>query len=160
MSQRAYLHLKQVGGFGLIARRLTKGLDDVGLLKIVEVRCEVQSLIREIEFGIDPLRIVIRNMVRKPLKLDLVAAFEGHGTLNCVFELANVAAPHIVLQGAHRLRRDRKVASSLITEFTYEVIREIWNILSAFSKRRQVYRNNRDPIEEVFAKRAVRGHLF
>ena len=61
---------------------------------------EIEACVGQVEFGIDSLRIVICNVVRQLLRLDLVRTLESDGTLDRVFELANVAVPGIISRGS------------------------------------------------------------
>ena len=68
MPQRPYLHLKQIGGLGLITVGLAEGFDHVGLLEVIEMHRQVQAIVRKIELLVYPLRIVICDVFRKAFR--------------------------------------------------------------------------------------------
>ena len=139
--QRSHLHLQKVSGTGLVSGGLSQSFDNIRLLEVLEVGGQIQSVVGEIELGVDAFRIVIRNVLGQPLGLDLVTALESDGSLDRVFELTHISAPHVVFQKLHCLWRDGQIAPCLLAEFADKMTRKLRDIFRAIAQRRKLDRN-------------------
>ena len=73
---------------------------------------KIQAFFGQVELGLDPFRIIVRNVFGQPFGLNFFAAFQSNGTFDDVFKFANVAAPNIAFEKLHRLGRDRQRAAA------------------------------------------------
>src|SRR5215204_6380147 len=103
MAKGSNLHLQQIRGPGLVAGGLPERFDNICLLEVLEMSGEIQSRIRQVEFGAYPFRVVVRDVFGQTFRLDLVSAFERDSSLDRMLELSNVSAPHVILEQLHSL---------------------------------------------------------
>ncbi len=129
--QRSDLHLKQIGGFCLVAGGDAQGFEDIGFFEVFEMGGEVQAVVGQIEFRFYSFGVVVGDMVGQAFGLDLFAAFEGDGALDGMLQLADVSAPHIIFQHCHGLRRNGQLAAALVAEFAYKMLDKLGNVFAA-----------------------------
>src|SRR5688500_14534928 len=127
MPQGTDRHMQQLGCPGLIAARLSEGLDNIGLFEVLEMAHEVDTSLRQIELGTYPLRIVVGYIVGQSFRLYLRGALKRNRTFDGVFKLSNVAMPGIILKQLSSPRRDRKFLACLFTKLSYEVLYKVRN---------------------------------
>src|SRR5205085_5297901 len=92
--------------------------------------------------------------------LYLFGAFQSDGSLDGVFQLADITVPCITLQKLHCFWRDRYLSAGLLAEFIYKMVYQVRDVLGSITQRRQADRNDGDPVVEVLAKRSVVRHLL
>ena len=93
---------------------------------------------------------------RQVLRLDELAARQNRGALDDVAQLAHVARPVVELEHPHRLGRDRlDVASVARVELVEERLDDERQIVLAIAQRRQLDREDVEPVVEIVAQLAV-----
>ena len=93
--------------------------------------------------------------------MDQLAIGHDHGTLHAVFQFAHIARPIPPVDGGQRIAGK---AGHLRVHFRCKAFDECLGqqrcISGPFRERRDAYHDLGEPIEQVFAERSVRDHLF
>ena len=87
--------------------RYPAGAVDPSHFEVVEVADQVDAVVRQVKFGVDPLGIVVSDMVGELFWLYFAGALKGDGPLDGMFELADISVPGIVFEDVDGLWRDR-----------------------------------------------------
>src|SRR5438046_7432883 len=93
MPQRTHGHLQKIRGARLIAVGALESFEHVSLLKLIEMRGEIDSIIRQLQVRTDARLTVVGDLLRQTLRLNHLCALESDGAFDGVFELAHVAWP-------------------------------------------------------------------
>src|SRR6266436_5878081 len=132
--------MEKFRGAGLAICRSLEGFEDKYLLKVLQMRDEVQSFIRERECVAVSVshrgRVVACYEGGKSFGLDCAGWLKGYGTFNCVLQFANVAWPGITLQQLERFLVDRKIAACLSTELLNEMIHQVGDVFASIAQWR------------------------
>ena len=85
---------------------------------------------------------------------------QHHRALDCVLELAHVAGPVCRLQGFEHARLDAVDSfARALRMLGNEMIDEHGDIFAAFTKRRDVDRDDVEPVVQIFLESAIADHL-
>src|SRR5882672_5690458 len=105
--------MEKFRGTGLAVCSALESFENKYLLKVLQMRDEVQSLIRERECVAVSVshrgRVVACYEGGKSFGLNCACWLKSHGSLNCMLQFANVAWPGITLQQLERFLVDRKI---------------------------------------------------
>src|SRR6516225_1141372 len=100
----------------------------------------------------------MQNVRRQILSSDPATFTERTGSLDGIFQLANIAGPTIANQAIHGPCVDFPfLCASLSGIFLQKVIYQKRNILQALAQRWDFYRNDRQAIIKILAKTAAFG---
>src|SRR6202008_1623499 len=100
----------------------------------------------------------MQNVWRQILRSDPATFTERTGSLDGIFQLANIAGPTIANEAIHSTRADFPLlCASLSGIFLQKVIHQKRNVLQALAQRWDFYRNDRQAVIKIFAKTAGFG---
>src|SRR6202008_3168760 len=100
----------------------------------------------------------MQNVWRQILRSDPATFTERPGSLDGIFQLANIAGPTIANQAIHSPRVDFPLlCASLSGIFLKKVIHQKRNGLQALAQRWDFYRNDRQTVIKILAKAAGFG---
>src|ERR1700730_4903516 len=100
----------------------------------------------------------LQDVWRKILKLDSTSFTERAGPLDGVFKLAYISRPSVTDKALHCFHIDiLLLGAGLRSIFLKEVIHQERDILQAFPERRELDRNDCQPVIEILAKSAGFG---
>src|SRR5215467_5475500 len=138
-------HPQELGGASLDSARPRERHLEVSILDLVQSRLQVEAI------GGNVLRDArLLQIGRQRVRLERVPASENQRALDDVLQLADVPGPAIVLEDRERLRADAlHRLAELGGDFPDEVRRQERDVLPAVAKRRQIDRNDVEPIEEI-----------
>jgi hypothetical protein len=100
------------------------------------------------------------DLRRQALGQDRRRPLQGHGPLDHVLELADVARPVVPLEQRHRLVRDAGHGlPHLLAVLREEVLGDERDVFAPLAQRGQLNRDDVDPVVEVLAKPPFRDEL-
>src|SRR5208283_3998442 len=101
-----------------------------------------------------------RHGKRQVLRPQLIALLQNHRAFQRILQLAHIPRPVVIQQQPSRLLvRALHVLAKLLVVVRQEKLHQRQNIFLAFPQRRQINRNNRQPVIEVLAETPL-PHFF